>query len=124
MPLIETSGLKVDLPDGFVDFDYHRNGVGGQGFFVALYDDKEFGRMLITRFANNRDEKTGLRSKESPMGGHLITVINLDRANSGIQMFKHSNAWRGDNYVNQMDEAITAWDRAMDQKYNFKYKDV
>ena len=74
---------------------YHRNGVGGEGFMVAIAQHPEYGRMLVVDFGY--DAKTWTDDN----WGH-VAVLNLDRAADGnIYMFPKNgqpggNAWRGD----------------------------
>lgn len=79
--------------------DYHRNGVGGVGFFVGLVDDPDGGRMLIITFGGDDDEM-------------YTAALNVDQAAAGnIFMFPTDgvgggNAWRGDRYAATYRQAI------------------
>jgi hypothetical protein len=74
-----------------LEADWHRNGVAGAGFSVAIVDDPTEGRMLVIDFSAEEDADYG-----------YTAVLNLDKAASGnIYMFgtnEHAggNAWRGD----------------------------
>ena len=121
-----SSGLEFEKPAGDPEhwvesIDWHRNGVSGEGFFVALVHDKENGLMVVTRVPPERDEETGKRSLDMPGGhGHLITVLNVALLVHGnIRFFE--NSWRGDHYLSVMDEAIAAYDADMDKRYNRVY---
>lgn len=76
-----------------LEADYHRNGVGGEGFYVGVIQDHEQGRMLLTYFP-----------EEGARWQSRIAVVNLDTAATGnIYMHPHGdheggNAWRGDHY--------------------------
>lgn len=92
--------------------DYHRNGIGGQGFYVAIVNDPDedgdMGRMLVIDFTGAQDE------------GHqeygYTAVLNLDKAFDGnIYMFPSKdkpgtgdNAWRGDRLGDKYRAAIKA----------------
>lgn len=89
--------------------DYHRNGVGGAGFYVAIVQtsdsaDSEAGRYLVTWFPEY-DEPSGAidYAKQSRMA-----VVNLTMAHKGnigmhpitdpngvLQEGTGGNAWRG-----------------------------
>lgn len=79
-----------------IEQDFHRNGVGGAGFHVAIIEHPEHGRMLVVDF--------GLETES-----HLdhdwpyVAVLNLDQAAAG-NIYMHptngqpgGNAWRGDS---------------------------
>jgi hypothetical protein len=75
--------------------DFHRNGVGGEPFFVAIVDDPENGRMLVVDFGTDAEDWNDNN------WGH-VAVLDLDKATEGnIYMFPTDgqpggNAWRGD----------------------------
>lgn len=75
--------------------DFHRNGVGGEGFMVAIVDHPEHGRMLVVDFGYDATTWT------DDNWGH-VAVLNLDQAADG-NIYMHpkngqpgNNAWRGD----------------------------
>lgn len=71
---------KLDLE--IVDSDYHRNGVGGAGFKVALVDDADEGdTKLVIMF--DREYHTA--------------VLSLDKLKDGDIAFG-SNSYRGDRF--------------------------
>jgi len=81
--------------------DHHRNGVGGAGFFVAIVNDEETGRMLVINFPDEHG---------------TTAVLNLDEAHKG-NIYMHpepgkpgtgGNAWRGDRLGHKYNEAIEA----------------
>lgn len=81
--------------------DYHRNGVGGVGFNIALVrDDKERRTFLVIDFLS--DEY-----------GHTA-VVDVDQAAAGnIYMFPQNgqpggNAWRGDRLGDRYRDSIRA----------------
>lgn len=78
---------------------YHRNGVGGEGFHVVLFSDKkEAGEnMMATVFGGNGQ----------------CAVIDLDMAQrgnvGGIADDDGFNCWRGDHFEGELRAAIDAW---------------
>lgn len=81
--------------------DYHRNGISGMGFHVAIINDEDKGRMLVIDF---------------PDDNGYTAVLNLDKASKGnIYMYPEpgkpgtgGNAWRGDVLGDKYREAIKA----------------
>jgi len=95
--------------------DYHRNGVGGEGFVVAIVNDPENGRMLVIDFNHDEGADYGYTS-----------VLNLDKAAEGnIYMYPQrgkpntgDNAWRGDALGDRYRPAIKeakeeAWEETL-----------
>lgn len=74
---------------------FHRNGIGGESFMVAIAEHPEYGRMLVVDFGLDAETWT-----DDNWG--TIAVLNLDQAAEGnIYMFPKNgqpggNAWRGD----------------------------
>jgi hypothetical protein len=65
-----------------VDSDYHRNGVGGMGFKVALVDDPDEGdTKLVIMFERE----------------YYTAVLSLDKLKDGDIAFG-SNSYRGDRF--------------------------
>lgn len=64
--------------------DYHRNGVGGNGFHVAIFKASDGVRYLA------------IRTKDTD--GVNCFVLDLDKAHAGNIEFG-SNSWRGDNFA-------------------------
>jgi len=91
---------------------YHRNGVGGEGFFVAIVEEKE-GRekrnMMVIRFPDI-DDKVGAIVCAA-FDTSLIGKGNID---FGV------NSWRGDHYASFMDDAIKDYNRKIDEKYGIE----
>lgn len=102
--------------------DFHRNGVGGYGFDVAIVNDPETGRMLVIDF--------NIGGEDTEYG--YTAVLNLDMAAEG-NIYMHpeegrpgtgNNAWRGDRlgdlYRPLIKKAITAsrdaaWQASLDR---------
>lgn len=77
--------------------DYHRNGVGGQGFGVVVFvphkDVGAEGNMVGVVF---------------PERGH-VAVLDIDMLADGIVAFG-KNSWRGDNFEDELIAALEAAD--------------
>ncbi len=85
--------------------DFHRNGSGGEGFFVALIQDEGLKRrFLVVDFCYDY---------EYPVYGYTA-VLDIDQAHAGnIFMHPHEtvpgsggNAWRGDVLGDRYRQAI------------------
>lgn len=82
---------------------YHRNGVGGVGFYVALFNDPEGGKMLGIHFPTDD-------------GTIFTAVLNVDETAKGNIAFAGGNSWRGDKWhhfmstevVNRVDQETQA----------------
>lgn len=80
--------------------DYHRNGVGGEGFYVGLiYDDAQQCALLVTWFPEYQEDDDTLAKFQT-----RISVIDPAKAAEG-NVYMHpfngqpgGNAWRGDHY--------------------------
>jgi hypothetical protein len=87
----------------FEQLEYRRNGVSGDGFYSAVVNDPENGKMLITYFED--------------IGQCACAVYKLDilpDISFGI------NSWRGDCYSDQMAKAIKKYRRQFDKHYGIK----
>lgn len=79
--------------------DYHRNGVCGLGFHVAIVEEIEDGErrdMLVVRFPSDADKDAG---------GVLCAAFDIAKLIHHDIEFG-SNSWRGDHYADVMDAAI------------------
>lgn len=66
-----------------IDMDYHRNGVAGMPFKVALVDDADSGDVkLVIMFEQE---------------GHTA-VLSVDKLHEDEDISFQSNSWRGDEY--------------------------
>lgn len=95
--------------------DYHRNGVGGEGFRVSIVQDDEYGRMLVVDFsyAHGTDEGakygyTAVLNLDEAARGNIYMFPEIDIPNSG------GNAWRGDRMGDQYRPLITKFS---DERY-------
>jgi hypothetical protein len=76
------------------EVEHHRNGVGGQPFYVIRFKDYEAGNMVGIVF----DEPTH------------CAVLNIDKLAAGDIAFG-SNSWRGDRYETTMRRAIKDYEK-------------
>jgi hypothetical protein len=71
--------------------DYHRNGVGGRGFYVGIFKTVKGERYLAIR-TNDAD-------------GVGCFVLDLDKAHAGNIAFG-SNSWRGDVFIDEASRLV------------------
>jgi hypothetical protein len=85
------------MKDGIsnIRVDYHRNGVCGEGFHVALFDNKLEGETRIRQFVGVVFQGSG-----------RCAVFDIDELKAGNIQFAHGNSWRGDHYEGPLREAI------------------
>jgi hypothetical protein len=76
-----------------IDVAHHRNGVCGTPFDVVLFTDKDTGQKMVGIVPND-DENT-----------RNAFVLSVDRMVQDNIRFAE-NSWRGDNYVNELKQAI------------------
>jgi hypothetical protein len=76
-----------------IDASFHRNGIGGVGFYAIIFDDKEEGRMVASLF----DEP----------GYCAIYSIKLLGDNNIA--FAQGNSWRGDRYEEALRPLLKKW---------------
>jgi hypothetical protein len=69
------------------DIDYHRNGVGGMPFQVAIVDD-----------ATEGDTKLVIMFEESG----YTAVLSLDQLIQNENISFGTNSWRGDHYEHEL----------------------
>lgn len=72
----------MELELRIIKASYHRNGVGGMGFYAILFNDKEHGDMIASLF----DEP-----------GYCAVYMLQGLAAHNIE-FANGNSWRGDRY--------------------------
>ena len=77
---------------------YHRNGIVGNGFNVALIRDSDGSTKVAVRFDDHQ-------------GGLNIAVLDVALLAEGIIAFGE-NSWRGDEYAPLVDTAIRAYELA------------
>ena len=65
---------------------FHRNGIGGLGFYVILFTDAENGKMLAHLF-----EDEG-----------YCAITQLDMLAEGNIAFANGNSWRGDEFERRL----------------------
>lgn len=78
--------------------DYHRNGIGGLGFYVHLFDwtdeDGKLRHMMAVDFEADKH-----------VGGITCAVLDVDELKAGNIEFANGNSWRGDRFVGDLREA-------------------
>ena len=77
--------------------DYHRNGIGGEGFYAVLFSTTKDG-----------GDKENMLATVFPAEGHCA-VIDLDLVPEYGVTFG-ANSWRGDNYEPELRAAIKAYE--------------
>lgn len=94
------------LKTKFEKIDWHRNGVGGTGFYIGLFEMEEEGRkdkMVGIRLSKENDKETG--------GVNCFVVRLADLVNGDL-----NNHLRGDYFADDFDAAIKAHDRREDNR--------
>jgi hypothetical protein len=107
-----------------VAVDHHRNGVGGMGFFTALFtDDEQPGRTFLGIAFPYWDEQ----AQEYREWNGQVAVLDVEQAAAGnIFMWGQKdeqgneqpgdNAWRGADYYGQtMKDAAALWRRRIEK---------
>lgn len=93
--------------------EYHRNGVGGEGFYVAIFDDSDNGEMMGVIFPLSKEDEFKFYGERKPKFGGRVH----ESWNGRVAIFKTSliaqgnikfgiNSWRGDTYEAQLRQAI------------------
>jgi len=88
--------MSRDVNVTIVSASYHRNGIGGLGFYAILFDEAEHGRMIASLF-----DQPG-----------ACAVYTLEGLNAGNIMFAHGNSWRGDVYEEVLRPALEVYLKA------------
>lgn len=88
--------MKMGLQN--IKVDYHRNGIGGEGFYPCTFEWEDH-RMVAIVF----DEPT------------YCAVLDIDMLAMGNITFS-SNSWRGDNFEPELRDAIEAWSKELDKR--------
>jgi len=85
--------MKIKL----IDSAYHRNGIAGEGFDVALFehDGEEFLGIILSRWAGEQ------------LGSIPCFVLRMDLLKeNNIRFFE--NSWRGDTFASALRDALEA----------------
>ena len=69
-----------------VSASFHRNGIGGEGFYAIIFDDAEHGRMIASLF-----DEAGYCA--------VYKISEIEKGNIGFAM---GNSWRGDMYESEL----------------------
>lgn len=109
-----------------IDVDYHRNGVGGVGFYTGIFEirdgeeaGKKFTFVMFPSFSGwvkgKEYEKADEYTFDNATGDYQCAILSLDSLNRGTA----EDAWRGDYFYHHVvQEAIKEHDR----QYAFHYK--
>ncbi len=89
------------LVDTIEEIAYHRNGVGGNSFYVVKFTGTEGGNMLGVVF----DEP------------YTVAVFDRDLLAKGVIAFRE-NSWRGDHFEPELREAIAYWEKKRSVSYD------
>lgn len=76
-----------------IDCSFHRNGVGGVGFYAVLFDDPEQGRMIASLF-----DKSG-----------YCAIYKVEELSQNNVQFANGNSWRGDVYEEKLRPLVKAF---------------
>lgn len=88
-------GEKMNkLVKKYKEIDYHRNGIGGEGFHAIVFENTDGQRMVGITF-NQGDTANGI----------LTAVLDIDLLNQENIRFGE-NSWRGDNYHEELQEIV------------------
>jgi hypothetical protein len=79
---------------------YHRNGVSGLGFDVAILRDGKNRKMLVVRFSKEADKGAGAVL----CAAFDLDLLAKDEIGFGV------NSWRGDEYADFLDPLIAEWE--------------
>lgn len=94
-----------DMKLTFKDVQYHRNGVGGTGFFCAVAHQEGMGDMLITYFPD--------------IPGECCCAVFQINLLPNITFTE--NSWRGDRYAPAMKKACEEWVENRRKSYQENY---
>lgn len=113
-----------------LDVDYHRNGVGGEGFFTGIFIDvngdqkgKTFTFVMFASFSGwvkgKEHEEAQEYTFDEACGDYKCAVLCLEDVNSGTA----ESAWRGDYFYHAVvQSAIKEHDRQWKKHYKFEEK--
>jgi len=95
---------------------YHRNGISGDGFYVALVRTPDADQRVLTVIVPGWAVDSEDAAKESPGGGYPCFAIDPGLAsgpwtNPGTVEFG-VNSWRGDHYFDLVRDAAKAYQAA------------
>ncbi len=93
----------TDLRLTIVSASYHRNGIGGVGFYAILFDDADQGRMVASLFESMGENAHPLKD------GDYCAVYSVEELTKGNVAFAHGNSWRGDRYADALRPLLLAY---------------
>jgi hypothetical protein len=85
---------------------HHRNGVGGESFYVVLFRDKAAGPNIMVAVVF-----------ETPGQCAVLDTVQTVGLNIG---FAEGNSWRGDEYESGLRAAIAEWEQARQAEFEVR----
>lgn len=85
-----------------LNISYHRNGVACTGFYVARFVDNDRRVKVCTWFGAVESESDSGRDNTA------CAVLDVELLASGV-IASDDNAYRGDDYVDDMERWVKAW---------------
>lgn len=92
--------MRIDYK--VTEVNYHRNGIGGEGFYVCRLHDPEHGEMIAIAFSSSVEDETEARAAGSWINP-CIAVFSEEKL-PDVRFFH--NSWRGDHYWPSVYDAI------------------
>lgn len=93
-----------------LEVDYHRNGIGGIGFHIVRFEDKD----------SADGEFVGVVFPESG----ACAVLNVPQLAKGNIAFARGNSWRGDYFEGDLRDAIKKHKRQMYKSLGMSDKEI
>lgn len=95
-----------------ISIEYHRNGIGGVGFWAVLFtmtDNRGKKRTMLATVVPLEDGEKDWNGK--------VTVLDVNQAAKGNIRFGE-NSWRGDVYEAELRQAIADHEKERDAKFD------
>jgi hypothetical protein len=105
---------RVRLIDKIIEIDRHRNGICGEGFHVVKFTPG-------AAIQNEVGKKTVFIAIVFPAKRH-VAVLDLKLANKTID--KWQNAWRGDDFEDELREAIADFEKKERERWTDDMKSI
>lgn len=83
-----------------IEASYHRNGVGGVGFYAILFNDLE---------AESENQNPMIASLFGDERNGLCAVYSVAELSGGNIAFANGNSWRGDHYESALRPLLKAY---------------
>ena len=94
--------MKIDIHQ----IAYHRNGVGGVGFYAVTFRDKDEKREMVASVFPLEDGQTW---------NGMVSVFDINLLGKGEITFGE-NSWRGDRYEPSLREAIAVYEKERNER--------